>query len=936
MTFEAFFEAVWDKKPFPWQKRLAELAVRGEWPSSVGLPTAAGKTALIDIALYALAMRSPKAARRIFFVVDRRVIVDAAAERAEKIAKRLCEAGAASQLGGIAQALRDLGGGPEPLIVTTLRGGIQRDDSWIDSPLQPAVICSTVDQVGSSLLFRAYGASEYARPIRAALAACDAMIILDEAHTSQPFAETLGWIDRYRDWADRPLDLPFTVLEMSATPRDGRVFSEDAEDRADPVLKRRWEVEKRARLVVEETKASEDGGGGEFAGLIEGLVREARAMRDHGAKVIGVIANRVATARSVFGFLKGEPDCDAILLTGRARPYDRDRIWESCEPRIGLGREADSERPVFVIATQCIEVGADIDFNALVTELASLDALEQRFGRLNRGGRRDLAEAVIVAQKDQTGANYDDPVYGRTLGVVWKWLKKHEVKRGRAQKFVPMGVLRLRQALRDTENYGELVMPRKSAPVLMPAHVDLLCQTSPEPAVSPEPALFLHGPDSGPADVQVVWRADLSEDRKDLWRDIVAVCPPSAAEGISLPIWAVRRWLAMRDAANLPDVEGEREEQTRSRNTRGPVLEWRGADETGDPVDGSQIRPGATIVVPSSYGACDEWGWDPASASPVSDIGDQVRLQMGRPILRLHPELVRAWNDSALAQRLGAAGSVQDVRAALRGPLAEGVSEWVREAASAIAKSPAVKLIGKLIESPDEDEGVGNWAAVAGRGTFEQGSVQASYTTEVRLQPHLKGCREVAGRFARELPETLRATVARAAALHDIGKADSRFQAWLRGGNPVTANELIAKSRRAGQNWAAIERARRLAGYPKGGRHELMSVALLDGSQEAFSELDFDLLLHLIGSHHGRCRPFAPVAKEDTNPITVGYDGWAASSDHGLDRAGSGVCDRFWLLTRRYGWFGLAYLEALVRLADWRESEAEEDREPEAQEAAHV
>jgi CRISPR-associated endonuclease/helicase Cas3 len=240
----------------------------------------------------------------------------------------------------------------------------------------------------------------------------------------------------------------------------------------------------------------------------------------------------------------------------------------------------------------------------------------------------------------------------------------------------------------------------------------------------------------------------------------------------------------------------------------------------------------------------------------------------------------------------------------------------------------------KLVESPDVT--VETWAAVVGKGTFDQGSVRSSYTTEVRLQPHLKGCREVAERFACELPETLRTTVTRAAALHDIGKADPRFQAWLRGGNPVNANELIAKSRRAGQNSAAIEGARRLAGYPKGGRHELMSVALLGGHLKAFGELDFDLLLHLIGSHHGRCRPFAPVVAEDPNPVSVSYDGWTASSDHGLDRAGSGVCDRFWRLTRRYGWFGLAYLEALVRLADWRESEAEEDREPEVQEAAHV
>jgi CRISPR-associated endonuclease/helicase Cas3 len=92
---------------------------------------------------------------------------------------------------------------------------------------------------------------------------------------------------------------------------------------------------------------------------------------------------------------------------------------------------------------------------------------------------------------------------------------------------------------------------------------------------------------------------------------------------------------------------------------------------------------------------------------------------------------------------------------------------------------------------------------------------------------------------------------------------------------------------------------------------------------------DPELVLHLVASHHGHARPFAP-AEPVTHPVpvecTVGGVTAIGSTGHGMARLDSGVPARFWRCVRRYGPYGLAWLEAILRLADHRASEAVDPR----------
>ena len=191
-------------------------------------------------------------------------MVDEVFDHSRYIAERLHAASndGSGILHDIAQRLLSFGG-ELPLEAAQMRGGMYRQSLWARSPAQPLVCVSTVDQLGSRLLFRGYGLGRgvcNTLPIHAGLIGNDALIILDEAHLSQAFAETLDAVSRYRTWLDGLPIMPWHVVRMSATPIGAEnAFKLSPEDYSNPLLGRRLAARKAAMLIKIRCKAAPSG-----------------------------------------------------------------------------------------------------------------------------------------------------------------------------------------------------------------------------------------------------------------------------------------------------------------------------------------------------------------------------------------------------------------------------------------------------------------------------------------------------------------------------------------------------------------------------------------------------------------------------------------------------------------------------------------------------
>ncbi len=1004
--FSAFFAEIHGYDPFPWQRRLAEEVIsKGEWPDFLDLPTGSGKTAAIDIAVFHLAIeadRGPqrKAPIRIAFVVDRRLVVDDSFERSLKIAKSLANPPAGSVRERVVQSLKHLAGDAPALIARRLRGGVPREDDWAHTPIQPTILCSTVDQIGSRLMFRGYGVSDRMKSVHAGLIGSDCLILLDEAHLAEPFRQTLGYVKTYQaeKWRETRHSTPWGTSLLTATPGEKapHSFKLQEEDYENEVLKRRLEAKKIVRLLSpekskakteepeneDEEKDTEEIDRPKRVTIVTNEVKTALAkLQSFGIKnpAIGIVVNRVGRARAIYEGLKSQHDSiSLVLMIGPARPLDRDKIAKQVHS-IHTDSPRNLEKPLVIVATQCIEAGVDIDLDALITEAAPVDALRQRFGRLNRAGRKMEAYASVFAIKSDLSPRRDDPVYGSAIKSAWAYLTQNGSSKSGAIE-LDFGLKAFQQLMEKAPLPIDAISSKNNSPVLLPAHLELLSQTSPIPSADPEIALYLHGKSRQSDSVTVIWRGDILQGfpEDDRMRRLLLLIPPRSTEAIELPVWAVRSWLERKKGTlnrladiPLPDPE---EESYSNESTARAAFRWRGDDESSTWILSGKIRPGDTLIVPAIYGGMDEFGWNPSQVGPIDkeeakavlDIADEANdIFAGRRFaVRIAPGLLTDTKDRFISrEEIGKAITTatsqrwQDLKQALESlNLSETSKKRLSKLDHAKGSRNSVRAYTDIYTSKDNSNSQGivfvaqfGIKLSEGEATKGESSIQSenlggsTSSTEddaagsvpgfsQTLEQHSQEVRDKAQEFTYKagLPSQLAEDISLAGFLHDAGKADPRFQAWLSYGDPLGPDPddpglVLAKSGR----WLPSN-ARTKSKLPDNWRHEAFSVRLAMLHPDFIKANDPGLVLWLIGTHHGYGRPFFPhLDPHDQKPRLVppvlGLDKHVPPG-HGpqslaFDFEGLDWATLYQNLKARYGVWELARMEAIIRLADHRASE---------------
>lgn len=897
--------------PFNWQEEVLDhICEHGVWPERINAPTGSGKSSVVDIHLFANALAAvgaaPRVPRRLCVTVGRRALVDSQADRArEEILDRMGKALANKSdesdiLRRVAEALqsfqtRNDGQGIGPFEVGHIRGELSNRDLPVTDISACAIIAATPDMYGSRALFRGYGSTKAARPRETALLTMDTVMVLDEAHMNRQLLHTT---QRIAELQKREVNLgvpTLQVVETTATPS-----TEDSESTTlgvdiealdkpnDKELHKRVYSHKELMLHPIDKWDGKPGNAATVNAAVD-AIKDFLAHREMGkgsevAHTVGCIVNHVRTAISIKEKLTKdkvlEKEEEVQLLVGRMRPYDLKKLQKKHSKLFTT--EGDKSVKV-VVATQTLEVGIDVDFADLVTELAPASSLAQRFGRVNRLGHRTDSKVVVIEPASGDSVKKDAPPYRAVdLSNAYAWLEA------------------LNGAENPSVNPAAMVKnpPVQSSPERLlyqrPEWPDLLefSRTDENPYDEPDLDLWLH--DSLEAETAM---------GGVIVRDNLPSNTSAAMEILKTSYFAPRdeetfpaNLKILKEILDYQDEHGVKPRKFLYR--QGEISLWQDADQGEE--SSQTLAPGDVLILDTG-------------SIPFTNQGIAV-TQRELPSKKDELEAVPFPKGIKLYVYEKCANREEDFREYL-GLSPEEVAELLDSQASGGQKRIASEL---STEAEDGQEVIAWYADVTDDKKSVEGSdiaQELGLTDPVLLDDHQNDVAERTRQIAENLglaPEFSEA-LELAAKYHDEGKRDLRFQQML-GADPDA--DALAKS--GHRSVAEAYRARSRSALPRGWRHEQLSALMVAASPEKVGE-HRDLVLRIIGCSHGHGRfSFAHDAgfllKEGYLPEGMDYE---ALKEQATRLFNVGYWDNLMEQTSRtYGPYATAYLEAVERAAD--------------------
>lgn len=178
-----------------------------------------------------------------------------------------------------------------------------------------------------------------------------------------------------------------------------------------------------------------------------------------------IIVNTVSRAQALYGRLKlrladkGAADVELLLFHARFPADQRQRLESRVLQCFGVQPAGQQARPAraLLVATQVAEQSLDIDFDFMLTDLAPVDLLLQRAGRLhrhrreNRPGAHAQARLWVAGLLPQTLPDFKGTAWGFVydpfiLGRTWALLSREAVLN------LPQDIDRLVQAVYDSNH----------------------------------------------------------------------------------------------------------------------------------------------------------------------------------------------------------------------------------------------------------------------------------------------------------------------------------------------------------------------------------------------------------------------------------------------------------------------------------------------------